>query len=165
MLRCSHSFFAQHICIDDGYGSVMNDIVSTKPFLAATTQHVLIRKLSVADRAILRAHYLRLDPDAMRMRFGGMLSEEAIGRQVERSLGLETRLAYAGFSPFLTAAIIHGCFVDGTLRAVAELCHSGPAFSRQRRSRIQRRGALEASAASRLKLFHRTLLQRPQSRT
>ena len=109
----------------------MNDTVSSKPFLEASARHVLIRKLSVADRAILRAHYLRLDPDAMRMRFGGTLSEEAIGRQVELSLGLETSLAYAGFSPFLTAAIIHGCFVDGTLRAVAELCHSGQVFSRQ----------------------------------
>jgi GNAT superfamily N-acetyltransferase len=74
-----------------------------------------IRKMWIDRSGPYRDHLLRLDPESRRNRFGGAVSDEFILNYVELSLGLD--------------AVIHGFFVDGTLRGVAELRPLGKTFS------------------------------------
>lgn len=67
----------------------------------------VIRKLWIGELAQYREHILRLDADSRRNRFAGAVSDEFIGRYVDLTTNLD--------------AIIHGFFVDGTLRGGAEL--------------------------------------------
>ena len=67
----------------------------------------VIRKLWIDRAGPYRDHLLRLDRESRRNRFGGAVSDEFIINYIELSLGLD--------------AVIHGFFVDGTLRGVAEL--------------------------------------------
>jgi GNAT superfamily N-acetyltransferase len=67
----------------------------------------IIRKLWAGEAEIFRDHLLRLDADSRRFRFGSAVSDEFVTR-------------YAGRA-FRSGAIVHGCFVDGELRAAAEL--------------------------------------------
>ena len=67
----------------------------------------VIRKLWIDRAGPYRDHLLRLDKDSRRNRFGGAVSDEFILNYIELSLGLD--------------AVIHGFFVDGILRGVAEL--------------------------------------------
>lgn len=73
-----------------------------------------IRKLWSGDSAAYRAHLLRLDPESRRNRFGGAVSDEFIENYVRLTGGLD--------------AVLHGFFVEGTLRGVAELRPLGPSF-------------------------------------
>ena len=66
-----------------------------------------IRKLWLNDQGEFRDHLMRLDADTRRRRFGMIASDDFIGRYVETSFNLDT--------------IIHGTFIDGTLRGVGEL--------------------------------------------
>lgn len=66
-----------------------------------------IRKLVPAEREVILAHLLRLDPLSRFMRFGGVVSDGAMARHA-------TRLVSGDASAI-------GYFVDGELRAVAEL--------------------------------------------
>jgi GNAT superfamily N-acetyltransferase len=66
-----------------------------------------IRKLWIGETDQYRDHLLRLDPISRRNRFSGAISDDFIGR-------------YVGISNCLDA-VIHGFFVDGTLRGAAEL--------------------------------------------
>jgi GNAT superfamily N-acetyltransferase len=74
-----------------------------------------IRKMWIDRSGPYREHLLRLDPESRRNRFGGAVSDEFINNYVDLSLGLD--------------AVIHGFFVDGTLRGVAELRPLGKTFS------------------------------------
>ncbi|MHC5655195.1 GNAT family N-acetyltransferase [Stappia sp.] len=65
------------------------------------------RKLSYADQPQFRDHLLRLDPDARRARFAMIASDPFLRCYAETSFTLGT--------------VIHGYFLQGTLRAVAEL--------------------------------------------
>lgn len=65
------------------------------------------RKLSLLDKQRLTDHLLRLDRDSLRMRFGATLSREALIEHAERC--------------FTLGCTMHGYFVDGDLRGVAEL--------------------------------------------
>lgn len=67
----------------------------------------MIRKLWAGESAILRDHLLRLDMESRRFRFGSAVSTEFIDRYASRA--------------FRNGAIIQGYFVDGVLRAAAEL--------------------------------------------
>jgi len=67
----------------------------------------VIRKLWIDRAGPYRDHLLRLDTESRRNRFGGAVSDEFINNYIELSLGLD--------------AVIHGFFVDGALRGVAEL--------------------------------------------
>ena len=67
----------------------------------------VIRKLWIDRAGPYRDHLLRLDADSRRSRFGGAVSDAFITNYIELSLGLD--------------AVIHGFFVDGVLRGVAEL--------------------------------------------
>ena len=66
---------------------------------------------------ILELDLLRLDVDSRYSRFGGAVSDEFIRNYVTTALGL--------------SAVVHGFFVDGTLRGAAELRPLGPAFTRE----------------------------------
>lgn len=65
------------------------------------------RKLWAGETGALLAHLLRLDADSRRMRFGSPVSNYFIEHYAKNALG--------GHS------VVHGYFVDGTLRGVAEL--------------------------------------------
>jgi GNAT superfamily N-acetyltransferase len=67
----------------------------------------VIRKLWIDRAGPYRDHLLRLDGESRRNRFGGAVSDEFIRNYIELSLGLD--------------AVMHGFFVDGALRGVAEL--------------------------------------------
>ncbi|WP_341988284.1 GNAT family N-acetyltransferase [Azorhizobium sp. AG788] len=67
----------------------------------------IIRKLWPGEVQIFRDHLLRLDVETRRSRFGSAVGPEFIEH-------------YAG-RVFRSGAVIHGCFVDGILRAAAEL--------------------------------------------
>lgn len=73
---------------------------------------VLIRRLQRHERPLFRDHLLRLDREARRLRFGHGVSDTFI---VDYAL----REGPPG-------TVIEGAFVDGTLRAVAELRPLGP---------------------------------------
>jgi GNAT superfamily N-acetyltransferase len=76
-----------------------------------------IRKLWAGDRDAYRDHLLRLDDESRHRRFSGGVSEEFIARH-----------AAGAFEP---GAVLHGFFVDGTLRGTAELRQLGPLFARE----------------------------------
>jgi GNAT superfamily N-acetyltransferase len=77
----------------------------------------LIRKLWIAEAEIYRDHLLRLDRDSRRSRFAGAVSNQFLDDYAELAFGID--------------AIIHGFFVDGTLRGAAELRPVGPAARRE----------------------------------
>jgi GNAT superfamily N-acetyltransferase len=66
-----------------------------------------IRKLWMSEAPLYCAHLLRLDPESRRNRFGGTVSDDYIRRYAQPSN--------------LAGAVIHGFFVDGVLRGIAEL--------------------------------------------
>jgi GNAT superfamily N-acetyltransferase len=74
----------------------------------------IIRKLWVGETAALRDHLLRLDPDSRRSRFGSPVNNFFIDQYASRALTAES--------------VVHGMFVDGTLRAAAELRVFGKPF-------------------------------------
>jgi GNAT superfamily N-acetyltransferase len=75
----------------------------------------VIRKLWIDRAGPYRDHLLRLDKESRRNRFGGAVSDEFIVNYIELSLGLD--------------AVIHGFFVEGALRGVAELRPLGKGFA------------------------------------
>src|SRR6187397_811338 len=77
----------------------------------------VIRKMWIDRAGPYRDHLLRLDKDSRRNRFGGAVSDEFIENYIELSLGLD--------------AVIHGFFVDGILRGVAELRPLGNGFAEE----------------------------------
>jgi GNAT superfamily N-acetyltransferase len=77
----------------------------------------VIRKLWIGEDSRYRDHLLRLDSDSRHSRFGGGVADEFIRDYVGTTFGL--------------SAVVHGFFVDGTLRGAAELRPLGPAFARE----------------------------------
>jgi GNAT superfamily N-acetyltransferase len=77
----------------------------------------LIRKMWGVEAPRYRDHLLRLDDDSRRNRFGGLVTDEFLTRYADLSIGIET--------------VIHGFFVNGTMRGAAELRPIGPSLSRE----------------------------------
>src|SRR5215468_5506029 len=77
----------------------------------------VIRKLWIGEADIYCVHLLRLDPDSRRNRFAGAVSDEFVRDYAELSFGID--------------ALIHGFFVDGTLRGAAELRPIGTPLMRE----------------------------------
>lgn len=77
----------------------------------------LIRKMWIGEAARYRNHLLRLDPDSRHRRFGGGVSDAYIRNYVTPSMWLD--------------AVVHGFFVNGTLRGAAELRPIGGRLSKQ----------------------------------
>lgn len=66
-----------------------------------------IRRLWSTEAEVFRDHLLRLDGESRRLRFTGAVSDDYIARYADQAFGEN--------------ALIFGCFVDGVLRAAAEL--------------------------------------------
>ena len=77
----------------------------------------VIRKLWIAESDAYRDHLLRLDPDSRRNRFAGTVSDAFVRDYSELSFGID--------------ALIHGFFVDSTLRGTAELRPIGAPLMRE----------------------------------
>src|SRR6267154_1290815 len=75
----------------------------------------VIRKLWIDRAGPYRDHLLRLDAESRRNRFGGAVSDAFIHKYIALPIGLD--------------AVIHGYFVDGVLRGVAELRPLGPGLT------------------------------------
>ncbi|WP_424926639.1 GNAT family N-acetyltransferase [Amaricoccus tamworthensis] len=69
--------------------------------------HPVIRRLWRIDQSRVRGHFLRLDYDSRHLRFGGPVNDAGINKYVD------------GF--FAPGVVAYGAFVDGELRALAEL--------------------------------------------
>jgi GNAT superfamily N-acetyltransferase len=67
----------------------------------------IIRKLWINESVEYRDHLLRLDRESRNRRFSGAVSDEFIAQHATSASGL--------------SVIVHGFFVDGTLRGAAEL--------------------------------------------
>jgi GNAT superfamily N-acetyltransferase len=76
----------------------------------------IIRKLWSGEPDAYRDHLLRLDHDSRYRRFSGTVSDEVIARHAATASG--------------PGVVVHGFFVDGTLRGAAELRRVGPVLSR-----------------------------------
>src|SRR5438445_6568998 len=76
-----------------------------------------IRKLWIGESERYRDHLLRLDAGSRRNRFAGAVSHEFVRDYAELSFGID--------------ALIHGFFVDGTLRGAAELRPIGTPLMRE----------------------------------
>jgi GNAT superfamily N-acetyltransferase len=77
----------------------------------------LIRKMWAVEASRYRDHLLRLDEDSRRSRFGGLVTDAFLSRYAEFALGIDT--------------IIHGFFVNGTMRGAAELRPIGAPLARE----------------------------------
>jgi GNAT superfamily N-acetyltransferase len=77
----------------------------------------LIRKLWIGEADLYRDHLLRLDPVSRRNRFAGAVSEDFVRDYADLSFGIDS--------------LIHGFFVDGTLRGAAELRPIGAPMTRE----------------------------------
>jgi GNAT superfamily N-acetyltransferase len=73
--------------------------------------------LWIGEADIYRDHLLRLDADSRRNRFAGTVADEFVRDYAELSFGID--------------ALIHGFFVDGTLRGAAELRPIGAPLMRE----------------------------------
>jgi GNAT superfamily N-acetyltransferase len=76
-----------------------------------------IRKLWVGETDAYRDHLLRLDQDSRQRRFSGAVSDDIIARHAATAQGV--------------GVVVHGFFVDGTLRGAAELRHFDAPFGRE----------------------------------
>jgi len=89
-------------------------------------QDLTIRRLWRADLSEITAHFLRLDPETRRLRFGTVRKDEAVRRHARETIG--------------AASVDFGAFAGARLRGLAELrgwfCHWPPmaeaAFSVER---------------------------------
>ena len=77
----------------------------------------MIRKLWIGEADTYRDHLLRLDRESRNRRFSGAVSDDFIARHA------------ASANEFGT--VVHGFFVDGTLRGAAELRSLGSVFARE----------------------------------
>src|SRR6185437_9549513 len=77
----------------------------------------MIRKLWIGEIDAYRDHLLRLDMDSRNRRFSGAVSDEFVRRHAASARGV--------------GVVIHGFFVDGTLRGAAELRRVGLPFAQE----------------------------------
>jgi GNAT superfamily N-acetyltransferase len=82
----------------------------------------VIRKLWIGEADKFRDHMLRLDPASRHSRFGGGVSDDFIGQYADLTQALD--------------AVVHGFFIDGHMRAAAELRPLGTRFPRQAEAAI-----------------------------
>src|ERR1700745_1884095 len=77
----------------------------------------VIRKWWVGEAEDYRDHLLRLDAQSRRNRFAGAVSDDFVRDYADLAFGID--------------ALIHGFFVDGTLRGAAELRPIGAPMTRE----------------------------------
>jgi GNAT superfamily N-acetyltransferase len=77
----------------------------------------LIRKLWSVETDAYRDHLLRLDPESRRNRFNATIADDAVRGYAATARGSDV--------------ILHGFFVDGVLRGIADLRILGPLYRRE----------------------------------
>ncbi|HUL88886.1 MAG TPA: GNAT family N-acetyltransferase [Pseudolabrys sp.] len=77
----------------------------------------MIRKMWISETDAYRDHLLRLDRESRSRRFSGAVADELIVRHAASARDFGT--------------VVHGFFVDGTLRGAAELRSLGSLFARE----------------------------------
>jgi len=77
----------------------------------------IIRKMWSVEAGRYREHLLRLDPASRRNRFGGDVSDEFMADYAALATSIDT--------------VIHGFFVNGTMRGAAELRSIGAPIARE----------------------------------
>jgi GNAT superfamily N-acetyltransferase len=77
----------------------------------------IIRKMWSVEASRYREHLLRLDPVSRRNRFGGDVSDEFLADYATMATSIDT--------------VIHGFFVNGTMRGAAELRPIGAPIARE----------------------------------
>ena len=77
----------------------------------------IIRKMWSVEASRYREHLLRLDPASRRNRFGGDVSDEFLAEYAALATSMDT--------------VIHGFFVNGTMRGAAELRPIGAPITRE----------------------------------
>lgn len=82
----------------------------------------LVRKLWIGEATAYRDHLLRLEPESRRRRFFGIVSDTFLARHAATAHDL--------------GAVVHGFFVDGTLRGAAELRRLGGMLSHKAEAAI-----------------------------
>jgi GNAT superfamily N-acetyltransferase len=92
----------------------MTDSHQTEPAPTGAELPGAIRKLWIGEASALREHFLRLDPESRRSRFGSPVNPHFIGLYANRSISADS--------------VVHGFFVDNVLRAAAELRPFGKPF-------------------------------------
>jgi GNAT superfamily N-acetyltransferase len=102
-----------------------------------------IRKILIHEIEGYRDHLLRLDAASRRSRFGGAVSEEFIRNYVDLARGL--------------GSVLHGFFVDGVVRGVAELRPLSAASSREAEAAFSIEKPWQSHGVGRA-LLERTLL-------
>ena len=107
-LRAAHNLVMIDSYLTDGVGESKT---RTGPLNMAshelTSHTVEYRKLWPTELDLFRAHLLRLDPETRRMRFGRGVNDTFLENYCDTAYGLNS--------------VVYACFIDGTLRAVAEL--------------------------------------------
>jgi GNAT superfamily N-acetyltransferase len=77
----------------------------------------MIRKLWIGEAELYRDHLLRLDAASRRSRFADAVADEFVRNYADLAFGIDT--------------VIHGFFLDGTLRGAAELRWVGQPLARE----------------------------------
>ncbi|HEY4141830.1 MAG TPA: GNAT family N-acetyltransferase [Pseudolabrys sp.] len=103
----------------------------------------IIRKLWTGETDAYRDHLLRLDFESRNRRFSGAVADEAIVRHAASAGGPNV--------------VIHGFFVDGTLRGAAELRRTASVFSHQGEAALSIERAWQSHGVG-TELLERTLL-------
>src|SRR6266545_1807847 len=88
----------------------------------------IIRKMWSVEAGRYREHLLRLDPASRRNRFGSDASDEFLAEYATLATSIDT--------------VIHGFFVNGTMRGAAELRPIGASAPARGRSGLQHRAAV-----------------------
>lgn len=102
----------------------------------------VVRRMWIGEAAKYRAHLLRLDPQSRRNRLFGGVSDQFIRNNVDLSLG---------------DSLVHGFFVRGMMRGVAELRSLGAHFPREAEAAISVEKPWQSHGVGSA-LFRRTLL-------
>ena len=102
-----------------------------------------IRKLWVGETDAYRDHLLRLDPDSRYRRFSGGVSDDFIARHAATANEI--------------GVVVHGFFVDSTLRGAAELRRNGSLFTHEAEAAFSIEQAWQSHGVG-TELLERTLL-------
>jgi GNAT superfamily N-acetyltransferase len=103
----------------------------------------IIRKLWAGETDAYRDHLLRLDPESRNRRFSGAVADELIVHHAASAGG--------------PTVVVHGFFVDGTLRGAAELRRDGSVFSHEGEAALSIEQAWQSHGVG-TELLERTLL-------
>jgi GNAT superfamily N-acetyltransferase len=103
----------------------------------------LIRKMWIGEAYKYRDHLLRLDSESRHRRFGGGVSDAYVRNYVDTKMWLD--------------ALVHGFFVDGTLRGAAELRPVGGRISTEAEAAFSVEGEWQSHGVGSA-LLERTLL-------